>query len=143
MGRMARRIAQWWDPQPLPGGREAGAVGEEATWGQMAKGHECQPEWAQAPSLLLGEAFLAWTAVGQAGGWDVTGPRQWWRWACGKPLRGEPQALRGDGDMEHGALTLCAEASGDLPALGWAWRETQQCFKRRWVAWGGPSESSV
>lgn len=69
MGRMTRTVAQWGEPQPLSAGRE---VGDGATWGQMAKGHECQPEWGKVWSPLLGEVILAWTAAGQVGGWDVT-----------------------------------------------------------------------
>lgn len=146
---MARTIARWWDPQPLPGGREAGAPGDEASWGQMAKGHGSQPG-AKAPSLLLGEAIRAWAAVGPAGGWDVTGPTavvvvgvSEGQGLLAKSLGGEPKALRGGGDTECGTHWLGAKASGNRPALRWAWREPQGCFKRRWLARGRPSGSSV
>lgn len=108
-GKNGPKDAQWWDPQPLPGGREAGRreQWERSHLGPDGKRPRVPARVGPAPSLLLGEVILAWTAVGQAGGWDVTGPRQWWRWVCGKSLRGEPQALCGNGDMEHGAPALC------------------------------------
>lgn len=88
-----------------------------------AKGHESQPAWAEAPSLWLEGAILAWTAVGQAGGWDTTGPMAVvaasvleGQGLLAESLRGEPKALRGDGDTEYGTPWLCAKASGNLPA---------------------------
>lgn len=126
-------------PTASPGRQGGGSSGRGATWGQMAKGHEYQPEWARLHPSCLERPFLlgrqwdrqaAGTSRARSSGgsgrvgshaWGTSGPVGMEIWNT--VHSGSVQRLRGTclPSGGHGGRPSSASREGGL--LGWTLRK--------------------